>query len=102
MDNEELQDTIETKPVPAQLERMRTPVTILFSDIQGSTAYFEKKGDVAGMAMLQRHHGLLFPSIERHGGRVVKTIGDAIMARFDSPADGIKAAVAMQRALDRD
>jgi len=102
MDNEELQDTIETKPVTAQLEKMRTPVTILFSDIQGSTSYFEKKGDVAGMAMLQRHHGLLFPSIERHGGRVVKTIGDAIMARFNSPADGIKAAVAMQRALDRD
>ena len=102
MDNEELQDTIETKPVTEQLAKVRTPVTILFSDIQGSTSYFEKKGDVAGMAMLQRHHDLLFPSIERHGGRVVKTIGDAIMARFDAPADGIKAAVAMQRALDRD
>jgi class 3 adenylate cyclase len=102
MDNEELQDFIETKPVAEQLEKMRSPVTILFSDIQGSTSYFEKKGDVAGMAMVQRHHDLLFPSIEGNGGRVVKTIGDAIMARFDNPVDAVKAAVVMQRALDRD
>jgi class 3 adenylate cyclase len=103
MDNEELQDIIEAKPVAdPQLEKMRSPVTILFSDIQGSTSYFEKRGDVAGMAMVQRHHDLLFPSIEGQGGRVVKTIGDAIMARFDNPVDAVKAAVAMQRALDRD
>ena len=102
MDNEELQDLVETKPVARQLEKMRAPVTILFSDIQGSTSYFEKKGDVAGMAMVQRHHDLLFPSIEGHGGRVVKTIGDAIMARFDNPVEAVKAAVDMQRALDRD
>ena len=103
MDNEELQDIIEPKPVvEPQLDKMRSPVTILFSDIQGSTSYFEKKGDVAGMAMVQRHHDLLFPSIEAAGGRVVKTIGDAIMARFDNPVDAVKAAVAMQRALDRD
>jgi DNA repair exonuclease SbcCD ATPase subunit len=54
------------------------------------------------MAMVQRHHDLLFPSIEGNGGRVVKTIGDAIMARFDNPVDAVKAAVVMQRALDRD
>src|SRR5262249_43376229 len=83
-------------------ENVRTPVTILFSDIKGSTAYFEKHGDVAGMAMLERHNDLLFPQIENNRGRVVKTIGDSIMASFDDPVCAVKAGVGMQRALALD
>src|SRR5262249_48962112 len=84
------------------LEKMRTPVTVLFSDIKGSTAYFEKFGDVQGVAMVQRHNDLLFPIIEAAGGSVVKTIGDAIMAVFDDPESGIRGAIGMQRALETD
>ena len=40
---------------------MRTEVTILFSDIKGSTSYFESKGDAEGLAMVQHHNSLLFP-----------------------------------------
>jgi class 3 adenylate cyclase len=85
-----------------ELERMRSPVTILFSDIKGSTSYFEKKGDHEGLVMVQRHNGLLIPIIEHSGGVVVKTIGDAIMARFEDPVDAVHAAVGMQRALESD
>src|SRR5262245_59072060 len=85
-----------------ELERLRARVTILFSDIKGSTTYFEKKGDLEGLAMVHHHNSLLTPVIEECGGRVVKTIGDAIMARFDDPIGAIQAAVGMQRALETD
>ena len=85
--------------VDLELEKLRTAVTILFTDIRGSTSFFESEGDVEGLAMVQRHNNLLFPIIEKHGGRVVKTIGDAIMAMFESAENCIHAAVSMQQAL---
>ena len=84
---------------PVVGEKLRTPMTILFSDIKGSTAYFEQHGDVEGLAMVQRHNDLLFPCVENNHGRIIKTIGDAIMALFDNPVDAVKAAVQMQRSL---
>lgn len=104
MDKDKLRELIgAAEEVPEQdLEKMRTPVTVLFSDIKGSTAYFEKYGDVQGVAMVQRHNDLLFPVIEAAGGRVVKTIGDAIMAVFEDPESGIQGAIGMQRALETD
>jgi class 3 adenylate cyclase len=85
-----------------QTEGIRTPVTVLFSDIKGSTAYFEKFGDAQGLAMVQRHNAMLFPVIEDCGGRVVKTIGDAIMAVFADPKGALQGAIAMQRVLESD
>ncbi len=102
-DKDKLQELLEARAIADQeLEKMRTPVTILFSDIKGSTPYFEKKGDLAGMAMINRHNGILFPVIEGEGGRIVKTIGDAIMACFEDQVAAVKAAVGMQRALEED
>jgi class 3 adenylate cyclase len=83
-------------------ETHRTPVTILFSDIKGSTAYFEKHGDIKGMAMVERHNDLLFPCVRSNRGRIVKTIGDAIMALFDDPVHAVTAAADMQKALASD
>ena len=81
---------------------LRTEVTILFSDIKGSTAYFERNGDVEGLAMIQHHNMLMFPVIEEAGGRVVKTIGDSIMACFKDPSEAVRAAAEMQRVLNSD
>ncbi len=96
---EDLQDA---KNSTESSESARTPVTILFSDIKGSTSYFEKNGDLAGMAMLERCNNLLFPEIRGTGGRVIKTIGDSIMAAFEDQVCAIKAAIGMQRALAAD
>jgi adenylate cyclase len=102
MDKDELQDLSELSvPTDQDLEK-RVPMTILFSDIKGSTRYAEVKGDVEYMAMLSRHNRLLFPIIENEGGWVVKTIGDAILAKFDDPVGAVKAAAGMQRALAKD
>ncbi len=79
--------------------RFRREISLLFSDIKGSTAYFEKMGDVAGRDMIRRHNDLLFPIIDRHHGNIIKTIGDAIMASFPHASDAVTAAIDMQRAL---
>ena len=85
-----------------ELKKLLTPMTILFSDIKGSTAYAEKEGDFKYMAMISRHNSILFPVIEAEGGRVVKTIGDAILACFQDPVAAVKAGVGMQRVLAED
>src|SRR2546421_5009223 len=103
MDNDKFDELMQARAQADQeLEKLKTPMTILFSDIKGSTAYAEKKGDIEYMSMIGRHNGMLFPVIEAEGGRVVKTIGDAILAKFDDPVRAVKAAAGMQRALDKD
>jgi len=83
----------------AELEKFRRTITVMFTDIKGSTAYFEKYGDVAGLMMVHQCNDMLRQIVEKHGGRVVKTIGDAIMATFEDPAESVQAAIEMQHAL---
>ena len=89
-------------PTPPQLKRESRPVlsAILFTDIVGSTRYFAMHGDRAGMRMLEVHNRALFPLIEQANGRVIKTIGDSIMAVFAQPVDAMRAAFALQRRLE--
>jgi class 3 adenylate cyclase/formylglycine-generating enzyme required for sulfatase activity len=81
------------------LRRYQRFSAVLFTDIEGSTAYFTRKGDLAGRMMVQRHDDLLFPVVHAHEGRVVKTTGDGMLAAFDEPAQACRAAAAMQRAM---
>lgn len=74
-------------------------VTILFTDIEDSTKYWDKFGDVQGRLMVDRHNRLLFPLVQKFKGTIIKTIGDSIMAVFSKPEQAIKAAIAMQQAL---
>ena len=68
-------------------------VTILFTDIQGSTAMYTDLGDTRSYEIVREHFKILFKEIEDRGGYVVKTIGDAVMASFMSPVDALRAAV---------
>lgn len=75
-------------------------VAILFTDIKGSTALWEKLGDNSARQLVEKHNRLLFPIVKGCRGKVIKTIGDSIMARFKSPYNAVKAAVAMQQLLN--
>lgn len=83
----------------ALLEQHSRDVAILFTDIVGSTQFFESKGDIAGLERVRRHNELLFPVVQAHSGWIVKTIGDAIMAVFDDPTQAVRCACQMQRVL---
>jgi class 3 adenylate cyclase len=54
---------------------VRGEAAVLFVDVSGTTSYFERHGEVAGRAMVARSFDIVTPEIERHGGRVVKTLG---------------------------
>ncbi len=68
-------------------------LTVLFTDLTGSTALYERLGDARAFALVEDHFRRLSTTIAAHGGTVVKTIGDAVMAGFASPADGLRAAL---------
>ena len=78
----------------------RDKAAILFVDVSGSTRYFERHGEVAGHAMLARCFGIVVPEIERHGGRVVKPLGDGLLAVFDRASGLVAAARALHLAID--
>ena len=82
--------------IPPNESLLIRQVTILFTDLAGSTALYSQKGDSQAYGLVRQHFNLLFEIVDQHNGAVIKTIGDAIMASFTSPDDGLKAAIAMQ------
>ncbi len=73
-------------------------VTILFTDLVGSTALFDRYGDEAADALRRQHFASLRAAIEQHGGREIKSAGDGLMVAFTSAADAVRCAIDMQRA----
>jgi class 3 adenylate cyclase len=76
-------------------------ITILFTDLKGSTALYDRIGDLKAFNLVQEHFDSLGKVIFRNGGAIVKTIGDAIMASFLSPRDAAGAALEMLEAIER-
>ena len=74
-------------------------VTILFSDIEGSTALNARLGDANWMELLHEHNAILRREIANHSGFEVKTEGDGFMIAFGSSRDGLNFAIAAQQAL---
>jgi predicted ATPase/class 3 adenylate cyclase len=72
--------------------------TFLFTDIAGSTRLWEEQAAAMGVALAQ-HDALLRSSIEDHGGLVIKSTGDGMMAVFKDPLAAVEAAIDAQRAL---
>jgi len=85
--------------IDEELRRHKTIQTVLFTDVVGSTTYFDRFGDTEGLLLLYRHHALVTGTVEEHRGVVVKTIGDSVMAEFADPLSAVQAAIAIQRLL---
>jgi class 3 adenylate cyclase len=76
-------------------------LSILFSDIEGSTALNERLGDRQWVRLLARHDHTVRTRIERYDGHVVKTQGDGFMAAFPDPERAVRCAISVQRAFER-
>ena len=83
-------------------------MTIVFSDLKGSTAMAEKLDSEAVREVMSRYFDEMRGALERHGGTIEKYIGDAIMAVFglprvheDDALRAVRAAAEMQRAARR-
>jgi len=80
-------------------EKFSRPVTIMFTDIKGSTTFFDMRGDLEGVTMLQRHNELVVPPIEDNGGRILQRLGDGLLATFPTATPGVKAGIEIQKRL---
>lgn len=73
---------------------------VLFADVSGSTKLYEAVGDAAAHAAIDLCVKLFAGVTEQHGGRVVKTIGDEVMALFAEPSRAAQAAIDIQLAVN--
>src|ERR1700723_2203262 len=77
-----------------------TSLTFLFTDLKGSTALYERVGDLAAFDLVRAHFRALLEIIASEKGAVVKTIGDAVMATFLKPEHAIAAGLRMRAAME--
>src|SRR3954464_8654806 len=75
--------------------------SVLFADLRGSTAMYETLGNTDATAVVTQSVALLGRIVRVHGGRVVKTLGDGLMATFPTASSGVAAADDMHDALAR-
>jgi len=73
--------------------------TILFTDVEGSTALTQRLGDAKAREVLRAHERIVREALQAHGGSEVKTMGDGFMASFSSATGALECAIAMQRAF---
>lgn len=78
-----------------------TSLTFLFTDLKGSTALYERVGDLAAFDLVRAHFRALLEIIAAEKGAVVKTIGDAVMATFVQPDHALVAGLRMRAAMDK-
>jgi class 3 adenylate cyclase len=75
-------------------------VGVFFSDLTGSTQLYADAGDAAAFKLVHDHFEIVIGLIEKSGGSLVKTIGDAVMAAFADDLDGLVASVAILHAFE--
>ena len=75
------------------------PVTILFTDMEGSTALTQQLGDEAAQEILRVHDRIVRNALASHGGTEIKHTGDGLMASFPSTTRAVEAAISIQRGV---
>jgi class 3 adenylate cyclase/pimeloyl-ACP methyl ester carboxylesterase len=85
---------------PGEQDARGSLQTILFTDLEGSTAMQTRLGDEAAREVLRAHDGAVRESVQAHQGRVIKHTGDGIMATFSSAAQAVRAALDIRGRID--
>jgi adenylate cyclase len=68
-------------------------ITVVFTDLEGFTAYNEANGDEAALALLEEHHRRAGPVVRGWNGKIVKYLGDGLLCSFSDPVSGVRAAL---------
>ncbi|EPE95642.1 adenylate/guanylate cyclase domain-containing protein [Rhizobium grahamii] len=97
--NQSFRDIYRTDTLDVDQRLKITSLTFLFTDLRGSTALYERVGDLAAFDLVRAHFRVLHEIVATEAGAVVKTIGDAVMATFPSPDRAIAAALRMREAM---
>lgn len=75
-------------------------VSVMFTDLKGSTSIAETEGDFATRSLIKHHNDIIFPIIKKHNGVLVKTMGDGTMSYFATAQEAVRAAVEAQKSMD--
>jgi class 3 adenylate cyclase len=105
LSNQTFRDIYRTDTLDVDQGLKITSLTFLFTDLKGSTALYDRVGDLVAYDLVREHFRVLNEIVAGQGGAVVKTIGDAVMATFPSPDRALAAALRMResvRALKKD
>jgi class 3 adenylate cyclase len=79
----------------------RALLTVLFTDIVGSTAQAVARGDRTWRDLLESHDAMVRRELDRFRGKEIKTVGDGFLATFDGPARAIQCALAIRDGVQR-
>ena len=99
--NQTFRDVYRTDTLDVDQGLKITSLTFLFTDMKGSTALYERVGDLVAYDLVRAHFGVLNDIVAAETGAVVKTIGDAVMATFPTPDRAVAAALRMRDAMRR-
>ncbi len=99
--NQTFRDIYRTDTLDVDQKLKITSLTFLFTDLKGSTALYERVGDLVAYDLVRQHFGVLNEIVAGEAGAVVKTIGDAVMATFATPDRALAAALRMRDAMTR-
>ncbi|HJY18982.1 MAG TPA: adenylate/guanylate cyclase domain-containing protein, partial [Xanthobacteraceae bacterium] len=83
--NQTFRDIYRTDTLDVDQKLKITSLTFLFTDLKGSTALYERVGDLVAYDLVRQHFRVLYDIVAAETGAVVKTIGDAVMATFVTP-----------------
>lgn len=75
-------------------------IAVLFTDLKGSTALYDKIGDLKAFSLVRQHFDSLGKVVVKNSGAIVKTIGDAVMATFMNPFDAVNSAIEMLKEIE--
>ncbi len=98
--NQTFRDLYRTETIGGQEGIGVKDTSLLFTDLKGSTEMYDKIGDLKAFSLVRQHFDRLGKAVFRNAGAVVKTIGDAVMATFNTPAGAVSAALMMLDEID--
>lgn len=80
-------------PIDGKPDTRQSPVSIVFTDLEGFTRFTSRHGDDAALSLLADHHRVIGPIVRSRGGKVVKRLGDGLMLSFPSAESAVLAAL---------
>ncbi len=101
LNNQSFRDLFRIQQLAPGLKLNVRSLTILFTDLKNSTEIYGRAGDAFAYNLVQEHFTLLIDTVRRRSGSIVKTMGDAIMATFSTPEDGVGAALEMVDSIEQ-
>jgi class 3 adenylate cyclase len=99
--NQTFRDIYRTDVLDIDQRLSITSLTFLFTDLKGSTALYERVGDLVAYDLVRQHFHILKEVVVAEAGAIVKTIGDAVMATFTSPDRALAAGLRMREEMAR-